>query len=551
MSSVNFFNEVKKVAAHGAAFSKENELFDTFISSTIDAFKKTIPLIESNHPLHEIMDTTTANLHTTFNQWGKQLADNEHTQKFRSDFDDKFLIIIYGKVKAGKSTLGNFIANEFKSKTGTAVEFFQYDKAGQERDSAKFEESDESEFATKIVECTSTIQGFKADGLAWIDTPGLGSMTDVNGAKAKEYIEKADLVIFPLSSDSPGRQTDLIEIEEIIKNKGKNVLVVITKSDTTEDDEENGEIVKKLMPKSEQNRRDQEGHIKDEIAKLQARSEGLIKSDVLSISVKLAAENIDGSNLEQFFALLADVVKNDGVELKAKEPLNRLKAFKGRLLNEIDDFSFAKLKKEIDSFGAESKKIKDEFKTNADLAKARTVADCLSLIDREVKKEHFTNPIEGKKKADLVVEKVNQLIKNNINDVMSSVFSDIQKHTAAIQINIGHIDTELKDKVEHQEIERKTRVGNWRSGNMFLDNSLVNSVVGDPYEVVTEMVTIDIKTGDNYFEIVNNMKSQFTANITQEIQKQKNSLEKIYFSPLERFVSEFNTQYNNAISQIK
>lgn len=551
MSNVNFFNEVQKVATHGAAFSKENELFDTFISFTMEAFKKTIPLIESNHPLHEVMDTTTANLHTTFNQWGKQLADNEHTKKFRSDFDDKFLIIIYGKVKAGKSTLGNFIANEFKKETEASVKFFQYDKAGQERDSAKFEESDEDEFATKIVECTSTIQGFKADGLVWIDTPGLGSMTDVNGVKAKEYIEKADLVIFPLSSDSPGRQTDLIEIEEIIKNKGKNVLIVITKSDTTEDDEEDGEIVKKLMPKSEQDRCDQEGHIKDEIAKLQVRTDGLIKSDVLSISVKLAAENIDGSNLEQFFTLLADVIKNDGVELKAKEPLNRLKAFKGRLLNETDDFSFAKLKKEIDSFGAESKKIKDEFKTNADLAEKRTLADCLSLIDGEVKKEHFTNSIEGKKKADLVIEKVNQLIKKNINDVMSSVFSDIQKHTAAIQINIGHIDTELEDKVEHQEIERKKRVGTWRKGNMLLDNALVNSIVGDPYEVVTEMVTIDIKTGDNYFEIVNNMKFQFTANITQEIQKQKDSLEKIYFSPLERFVSEFNTQYNNAISQIK
>ena len=33
--------------------------------------------------------------------------------------------------------------------------------------------------------------------MAWIDTPGLGSMVEENGELAKEYIQSADYNIYP------------------------------------------------------------------------------------------------------------------------------------------------------------------------------------------------------------------------------------------------------------------------------------------------------------------------------------------------------------------
>lgn len=551
MIQTTFFDEVKKLAAHGVAFTKENEQFDKFVVETMGAFKKTLPTnIDDKHPLHESMNEAVINFNSTFDKWGEQLVANKHTQQFRSEFDNQFLIIIYGKVKAGKSTLGNFVASEYKNQTGLSPKFFQYDKAGQEKDAAKLEEMNDDGFETKVVECTSTIQGFKADGLVWIDTPGLGSMTDENGELAKKYIEKADLVIFPLSSDSPARQSDLAEIKEIIELKGKNVLVIITKSDTVEEDEdENGEIIKIITPKSPENRKSQEDYVRSELKKI--HQDGFVKSDILSTSVRLAKDNHDGSNLDKFFDLLSNVIKNDGVELKSKEPLNRLRAFKGRLLNEVsDDFSIKNLKQKIDNFDKTNKKIKTEFLDKSSIVEKRTITDCIALIDKEITKEDFEKTNDGKQKVANLEKKAARITQENLNEIMSGVFKDIQKHTDAIQVHIGQVDTQLKDNVVQKEIEYKRRVGSWRSDTV-LDNRVVNSVFGEAYDIITEYKTIDIKVGDNYLEIKKNLNLNFTDTVKREMEKQKQNLQKMYFSPMENFVLEFNKHYEQAFSRLK
>ena len=47
-------------------------------------------------------------------------------------------------------------------------------------------------FDVDVEESTSAIQGFELGGMTWIDSPGLGSVTERNGNLARQYTESAD-----------------------------------------------------------------------------------------------------------------------------------------------------------------------------------------------------------------------------------------------------------------------------------------------------------------------------------------------------------------------
>ena len=186
-----------------------------------------------------------------------------------------YIVIIFGKVKAGKSSLGNFIAhNRLASQD---INFFKYDKAGNEEAIKKLEEIDENSegFATANMECTVEIQGFKLSGMAWVDTPGLGSMVEENGDLAKEYIQSADYVIYPTNSSSPLQQDEKEQLRELFE-QNKKVTICITKSDDTEEDEVDGELVKVLMNKTKENRAKQEEWVKSDMGKILGEKENAL-----------------------------------------------------------------------------------------------------------------------------------------------------------------------------------------------------------------------------------------------------------------------------------
>lgn len=161
-------------------------------SKTVD--KK---IIKQNKEMAELLDETIGLIKKSSQTWIDNFDEMLEKEKFRSDLANYFIIIIFGKVKAGKSSLGNFIANHKLPEQ--KVEFFKYDEAGKKQNIKKLEEIGEDSFDTNNLECTVEIQGFKLDGMAWIDTPGLGSMVKENGDLAKAYIQSADYIIYPTS----------------------------------------------------------------------------------------------------------------------------------------------------------------------------------------------------------------------------------------------------------------------------------------------------------------------------------------------------------------
>jgi predicted GTPase len=543
-TTATFFKEVAKVAAQGQKFSEENKKFDDDMILLIENFKNTIPTASKDNPLVEIINEVSINFDTVFEVWKKQVNENKHTQKFRDEFSDQFLIIIYGKVKAGKSTLGNYFGEQAKSYNIGIPKFFKYDEAGSNKDRAKRSTLQSERFETKITECTSAIQGFELNGLTWIDTPGLGSMTDINGAKAKEYIEKADLIIYPMASDSPGRASDLDEISDIVK-KGKKLLVLITKSDTNEEDEIDGEVVNICIAKNDKDRNDQEIHVNNELVQFKSN---LVGGRPMSISVFLAQQGIKGSNLEAFFDRLTSVIKDNGVQLKASEPINRLAAFKKRLTTEGDELSISRLEQSIDSFQEKTKEIEKDFASNVERLKNRVLADCIELVNQRV------TPSTLRSEGGILLGRINQeaklIIKEHTQELMTGVFESIQHSNAQIQIDMGNIDIVIKDRYRDETTTQKRRKATDRAGTWF-DNKFVNFFFGEPYEIVDEEVTRQVKVGDNSAEIIKLLSHKLKKVVQNSLDDQQAKLQNLYFKPMDEFISRFDIEYKTAFNKIK
>lgn len=173
-----------------------------------------------------------------------------------------------------------------------------------------------------------------------MDTPGLLSMTKENGDLAKKYIEAADYIIFPTSSDAPLQNDEIEQIRNLV-NSGKNscIRLLITKSDQTTEDEEEGKIITITLNKSEENRKKQEedifNRIKETIPNLQ-----LDKEEILSISVLTAKKALEdnneelfkASNMIKFYESMNLILKEKALRLKQESPFKRLQGFLEEIL---------------------------------------------------------------------------------------------------------------------------------------------------------------------------------------------------------------------------
>ena len=227
--------------------------------------------------------------------WSTMIREQIVRSEFVNRHEKSVLVLVFADVNAGKSTLGNFVSGY--NLQGTPYEDLW-------RKDTKFEVEDFSEaskedrnvrtiecFAENAVEATSTIQHFTLmGGLTWVDTPGLHSLTAEHGELAQEYIQFADLVVYLTPSSSPFK-TDEREMLADLFQRGKPVILAVTKSDVTKRQVVQGRIVNIRQAKSQEDRKLQEDYVAEEARKL--GGEGLLKnSRFLSLSVREKAFGI-------------------------------------------------------------------------------------------------------------------------------------------------------------------------------------------------------------------------------------------------------------------
>lgn len=302
----------------------------------------------------------------------------DNTQKginFIETYEKSFNIAVFGKVKAGKSYLGNFVMGNAIRDLGLKTAYDQlerpkvevYDR-GKHTVQDKLSEIDQNgneSFFVDPNEATSAIQLFHLGGLTWFDTPGIGSVTWENEMLAKDYVINADLVVYTSNSDAAGTQQDFVEMKELY-HRGKRFLLLLTQSDTVEEDvDDKGEIISALVAKSEKDRHDTEQYMIDTL-----RKEGLTnfnQENILTISCKLgmfALENGDeacfsDSHMGDFLDKLCEITTTEGAQLKLRTPIIRINAAVDKLINLLTQSREVLQKYEIDLV-EKQKKMREE-----------------------------------------------------------------------------------------------------------------------------------------------------------------------------------------------
>lgn len=261
-------------------------------------------------------------------------------------------VVVFGKVKAGKSYLGNLMMGNAIRKLSTKTSYDRleqpkvevYDQGTcttQDKLKEVTEENDASGgFGVDNREATRVIQLFHLGAMTWVDTPGFGSVTNENQELAREYVKNADLVIFPSTSDAAGTKQDFQEMKKLC-DMGKRCLLVVTQSDTLEEDcDDDGNIVQIPVPKSDDDRRSTENYMKETLKKHGIK---LGDENILTISAFLGLTALEkgeedlfeSSNMGKFWNLLSDITEQEGTILSKKAFGDRvntaLKSLQGKL----------------------------------------------------------------------------------------------------------------------------------------------------------------------------------------------------------------------------
>lgn len=311
--------------------------------------------ISENNPLFQQIVRFRNILEETNQNWQKKISTQDTGVHFRAGFNDSLLVFVYGKVKSGKSSLGNYMAwghtdptEQQKSKIQKNLQpvYFSGQKTEVKGGDVAKEAEIKKEFRVGATEATSSIQGFSLDGLTWIDSPGLHSINQENGDLAKDYVEHADLILYTMKSDSPGRESDLNEILNLYRTDKKIILLLTGSDDVAHDwDDEKDEMISTIVMKDRQRRLDQQKYIRTALEKIPELAGKTNNIEILSFSARYAQEHegqVDDfadSGMGQLFATLGKIAREDGVKLKHRTPMLNFKNFLTDFVSDLENYA--------------------------------------------------------------------------------------------------------------------------------------------------------------------------------------------------------------------
>jgi len=334
----------KMVRVQGVPQSKAYAGALTYVSSTLH---EALALVKAegaslppSHPLAEARGKWFQEINDIQALWSDELTSLHQRSDFTSKHGHGHMVCVFGKVKAGKSSLGNYVAYGVPTPTKEDIagaapkpEFFYETGGGHNEAMSSDKMADQKCFGIGVGETTSSIQGFTLPGFTWVDTPGVHSVNVENGKLAARYVDACDLVVYALNSSSPERRSDIEEIVGLLR-RGKPLLLVITASDVLEEDEgPDGELIQATVMKSESDRRGQCDRVRALVEAAVGESDiETCDFTVVSLSARFASEGLvseaerwSQSGMNDFFSTLVDRFKSQGIASRSKAALNDLK----------------------------------------------------------------------------------------------------------------------------------------------------------------------------------------------------------------------------------
>lgn len=462
------------------------------ISDHLQEAQKKLP---ANNPLQASLENFVTTMAQTSREWDEKVAGRQKGVEFRQGFEDSLLVFVSGKVKSGKSSLGNYMAWGHTDPTDSIKRETPPERYPQYKSHAKVdveggdkhkEAENKREFRVGATEATSSIQSFNIPGLTWVDSPGLHSLKAENGNLAREYLDHADLILYTMKSDSPGRASDLAEIKELIR-KDKRTLLLLTGSDDIEEDiNDDGDLVQCVIMKDVERRKKQQSYVRDELKEIP----GTERIEIFSISSRYAQEHANDaaalfdSGLGVFCATLQEICQSEGVKIKQRVPMSNLYNFLRNCENDLAPYQHL-----IYSFRPELQKARDKLEKGIPIQMREGKVHIQRFIDqffdeleaRRNDQDHTNNELKAfhnklGKKFEQIINKQLQAITDDLTEDLDSVIKNTYQNSLLPQIPDFKLDTIT------EQVEAGTRSGSKKrnSGIGAFAGGVVGLLLGGP-----------------------------------------------------------------------
>lgn len=514
----NFYSAVRKASAQLETSCKNIDDRQENISSIINGINsRQESSQESNNDIEKLCQSQAQQFNKAIEQWKKSVSRYLTSKEFVNKFERSLLLIVFADVKAGKSTLGNFVSGySFKNTPFgdlyTNPEYYVYDHTDKTLGSCIEKPIPEGHFVENVIQATSSIQYFTLlNGLTWVDTPGVHSLTSEYEQLTKDYIKYADLILYLTPSNNAFKMDECDEISRLVES-GKPMLLAVTKSDiqkVTGYDETSGKVLYELSPKDDETRAAHEELGKKQCAAL-CKGNFASQHRFISISAfiaKTAMERNDDeffrqSNIPDFLELIGQVISDKSVELKMKRPRDEVNSVINELLHGCQG-SFIGTDALLDNLSHTLEKI-SEAENRLSLLKSSILTSARSEISNEIYSMLFGEKNSGNiadksAAADKSEKIINNVLSREISEAAARELNDFQQIQLSSAELIIDADYQHRTKtIEYEYLDGRNRTRDPRGLIEHIQHFFGKEFT--EYSVRTKKRTREIDIGDNFSE---------------------------------------------------
>lgn len=553
-----FFSKLDKMQGDLAKFSQNLDRRSEKIPTLLKNFEQNIfatsgKKISDGNAVERAAQKSLDNLRAVVETWSDKIEADRKGKQFIKKNEKYLVVMIFGAVKAGKSSLGNFFAgkkffnapfdNRYKK---IAKPVFETEERGRDTGDIEKDLHGDTWFQEGVTDTTGAIQYFTLSGLRWIDSPGTGAVgregdTKNMTALVEEYLAYTDMCIFLMNSSEPGLQDDMRYMQKLSR-EGQEALIVITKSDKADEDEDaDGNLISILVPKPDKTRRLQEDDICKRVKETYPEVDAQ-KFRAISISTALANEAIDAeddnkfktSGLDKLMKILGDKVSDNAIARKQENPRRLLNSFVDSIVSDLKNFDA-----DLDAISAAVKK----YKADMDKMTALIVTN----VRREVRSEVSARANEWNRQVkrgskidnDLISGEVSKILQDKLNEEinlqMRRVIEDFQSsEMKTVKANISAAALEKKTaQISHTyresyTVSRPPR-GLWEKFRSFFGKEYYHT----EHSTRTEYQTVDL--GTNLDEFLDSLMPQVEEYAKSQAAESLSELKEKYFVERENF----------------
>ena len=510
------------------------------------------------------------NMRAIVETWSEKIDADRKGKQFIKKNEKYLVVMIFGAVKAGKSSLGNFFAgkkffnapfdNHYKK---ISKPIFETEERGRDTGDIEKDSSGDTWFQEGVIDTTGAIQYFTLSGLRWIDSPGTGAVgkdgdTKNMTALVEEYLSYTDMCIFLMNSSEPGLQDDMRYMLKLSK-EGQEALIVITKSDFSDEDvDDDGNLISILAPKTAEVRKLQEDDICKRVKERYPEIDEQ-KFRAISISTALAGQAVEqeneekfkASNLDKLMKILGDKVSDNAIARKQENPRRLLNNFVDTVVEDLKNFDSG-----IDDILSQVEKYKSDMSRIANLI--------VTNVRREVRAEisfkanEWNSQVKNGKKIDnaainaevskILQEKLSEEITAQMNRVIED-FKNVEMKTVPANISAAALEKKTA-QISHTYTESYTvprppsglweRFKGWAFGTEYYRTE---------HSTRTEYQTVEL--GTNLDEFLDSLMPQVENYAKNQADEYLATLRDKYFIERENFAKNMREEIKNLRGELQ